>query len=251
MTGPALQLTGGSMTAAFSSSMGLSGLSNFMTSGGSNELDADLQAGGDTLNIEDVLSLLPSSGNWDTSNNNTTNNNNLGPTSASGNFSTPGSNPGSGGPPKGSNTSALNPVTHVSWSNIPGVTPQQAPQQQRRPMPINIPPNRSVGPGGIIGGIKSPISPGFSPTGQRSPGFATGNPQRRSPGAFGQMSPSPSGSIPGQRSPAGFPQQMSPMGNTQRSPAGGPLAGFPQSRTPTPGLMSPPPIGESVIILFY
>ena len=232
------------MTAAFSSNMGLSGLTNFMTgSTGSSDLEADLQAGGDTLNIDDVLSLLPSTGNWDSSNNNPTNNN-LGSTSTSGNFPASGSGPGSG-PPKRSNSSPLNPVTHVSWSNIPGVNPPQ-PQQQRRPMPINIPPNRSVGPGGIIGGMKSPISPGFSPGGQRSPGFATGNPQRRSPGAFvGQMSPSPSGSIPGQRSPAGFSQQMSPMGSTQRSPAGGPLTGFPQSRTPTPGLMSPPPIGES------
>ena len=195
MSNAALQLAGGSMTSSsLGNSMGLSGLNNFMTSAGT-DLDVDPQGGGDSANIDDVLSILQSNTSWETTTQH-------GATTT--NITGGGQNPLSA-------AAQHNSMTHVSWSNMPSVNmntqnvrqQQLQQQQQHRPLPLNIPPNRTMAPG-----MKSPISPGFA-VGQRSPGFAGSNPQRRSPASYpGQMSPSPVSVS--QRSPAAFINQVSP-----------------------------------------
>ena len=200
MSNAALQLAGGSMT-SLGHNMGLSGLNNFMTSAGT-DIEADTQAGGDSANIDDVLSILQSNSSW-----NETTQQHSGGVSTSTNITLGGHNPSSAA--GGASALQHNSMTHVSWSNMPSVnTPnvlQQRQQQlqQHRPLPLNIPPNRTMPPG-----MKSPISPGFV-VGQRSPGFAGNNPQRRSPAGYpGQMSLSPINVS--QRSPAAFISQVTP-----------------------------------------
>ncbi len=170
----------------------VTGLSSFISNAAA-ELDLTTDP---NLNIDDVLGMLPSSSTWETT---------LGSTST--NYTTAGTTP-----PATSQQHA--PVTHVSWSNMPSVNmtqaaasmsqPQQALQQNRRPMPLNIQQQR-----GMMTGLKSPISPVY--TNQRSPGLG------------GQMSP-------------GFIAQQSPGHASQRSPANQAnltAMNFSNPRTPT------------------
>ena len=194
MNNAAIQLSGGSMTSSIGNSMGLSGLTNFIASG---DLETDVLAGSDIASIDDVLNILQS-GTWETTQQGSTSANITGSQNSSA-------------------ASPHNSMTHVSWSNMPSVNmntqnvlqqrqQQLQQQQQQRPLPLTIPQNRAMPPG-----MKSPISPGFQ-AGQRSPGFATVNPQRRSPASYlGQMSPSPVNAS--QRSPAAF-NQVSPSSGT-------------------------------------